>query len=309
MHTENNHSDLEREILRTLTYFDVFSYPLTQEQLFTFISRASAPDIQLKDSLHRLIRQNLVHSSQGFYFLSSRTEEIVASRLENEQRASRMLRQARWVSFFLKQMPFVRAIFITGSLSKNVAEQTSDIDFMIIAELNRLWICKIILTGFRRIFLFNSHKYFCTNLMVTEKAIYFPHHNYFTAVEIATSKVVWNTAFFSKYQKENAWIYEYLPNWQPLREGVAPLSNTRSPFQKIFESVLSIIRLDAIDTNVMRTARNFWKKKYKDFNEDKFNSVIQCKPEIASVWHLDHQTRIIDGFHQRLAGYGLKETI
>jgi len=309
MHTENNHSDLEREILRTLTYFDVFSYPLTQEQLFTFISRASAPDIQLKDSLHRLIRQNLVHSSQGFYFLSSRTEEIVASRLENEQRASRMLRQARWVSFFLKQMPFVRAIFITGSLSKHVAEQTSDIDFMIIAELNRLWICKIILTGFRRIFLFNSHKYFCTNLIVTEKAIYFPHHNYFTAVEIATSKVVWNTEYFLKYQKENAWIYDYLPNWQPPIEGVAPLSNTRSPFQKIIESVLSIIRLDAMNTNVMLTARNFWKKKYKDIDDDKFNSIIQCKPDIASVWHLDHQTHILDGFRQRLAGYGLKEAI
>jgi hypothetical protein len=309
MHIENDHSELEQEILRTLTYFDVFSYPLTKEQLFTFLSRASASDIQFKDSLHRLIEQNLVHSSQGYYFLSTRSDEIVASRRENEERASRMLKHARWVSFFLKQMPFVRAIFITGSLSKNVAEQTSDIDFMIIAELNRLWICKIILTGFRRLFLFNSHKYFCINLMVTEKAIYFPNHNYFTALEIATSKVVWNTAFFSKYQKENSWIYEYLPNWRPLREGVSPLSNTRSPFQRIFESLLGIIRLDAIDTNVMLTARNFWKKKYKDFNEDKFNSVIQCKPDIASVWHLDHQANILDGFRHRLTVYGLKETI
>jgi len=309
MRIEINHSELGHEILRTLTYFDVFSYPLTQEQLFTFLSRVSASDIQLKDSLHRLIEQNLVHSSQGYYFLSTRSDEIVASRRENEERASRMLKHARWVSFFLKQMPFVRAVFITGSLSKNVAEQTSDIDFMIIAELNRLWICKIILTGFRRIFLFNSHKYFCINLMVTEKAIYFPNHNYFTALEIATSKVVWNTAFYSKYQKENAWIYEYLPNWRPLGEGVSPLSNTRSPFQRIFESILSVIRLDTINTNVMLTARNFWKKKYKDFNDDKFNSVIQCKLDIASVWHLDHQRRIVDGYRQRLTGYGLKEAI
>ena len=308
MRLENDHSDLEREILRTLTYFDVFSYPLTQEQLFSFLSHASTSELQFKESLNRLIKQNFVRSSQGYYFLSTRSEEIVASRRENEERASRMLKQARWVSFFLKQMPFVRAIFITGSLSKHVAEQTSDIDFMIITELNRLWVCKILLTGFRRIFLFNSHKYFFTNLMVTEKAIYFPHHNYFTAVEIATSKVVWNTEYFYKYQKENSWIHEYLPNWRPPVEGVTPLSNSRSFIQRIFESILSVIRLDAIDTNMMLTARNFWKKKYKDVKEDKFNSLIQCTPDIASVWHKDHQATIINGFQQRLAVYGLKET-
>jgi hypothetical protein len=61
--------------------------------------------------------------------------------------------------------------------------------------------------------------------------------------------------------------------------------------------------------NFMLTARNFWKKKYKDFDEDKFNSIIQCTPDIASVWHLDHQTHILDGFHQRLTGFGLKEAL
>jgi hypothetical protein len=304
---ENDHADLEREILRTIAYFDVFSYPLTKKQLHVFLPHLATNELLLEETLHLMIQKKLICSAREYFYSPARTDEIMTVRMENERRASKMLKQARWVSFFLKQVPFVRAIFITGSLSKNVAEQTSDIDFMIVAELNRLWICKMILTGFRRVFLFNSHKYFCINLMVTEKAIYFPHHNYFTAIEIATSKVVWNTAFFLKYQKENAWISEYLPNWQPLMEGVAPLSNTPSPVQRIFESFLSIIRLDAMNTNFMLTARNFWKKKYKNFDEDKFNSVIQCTPDIASVWHIDHETHILDGFHQRLTVYGLKE--
>jgi len=87
MRIENDHSDLEREILHTLTYFDVFSYPLTQEQLYAFLSYASASDIQLEVSLHRLIQNNLVHSSQGYYYLAARTEEIVAARIEKEHRA------------------------------------------------------------------------------------------------------------------------------------------------------------------------------------------------------------------------------
>ncbi|RPI03345.1 MAG: hypothetical protein EHM64_12460 [Ignavibacteriae bacterium] len=309
MSIDTGNSNLEREILQTISYFDVFSYPLTRRQLHVFLARVATTDLQLEETLQRMLQNKLISSSRGYFYSSNRRDEIVAVRLENERRASRMLRQARWVSFFLKQIPFVRAVFVTGSLSKHVAERTSDIDFMIIAELNRLWICKMILTGFRRIFLFNSHKYFCINLMVTEKAMHFPRHNYFTAVEIATSIAVWNTPFFLKYQKENAWIHEYLPNWQPLMEEVAPLSNTRSPVQRIFESILGIIRLDAINTNYMLTAKEFWKRKYKDFDEHKFNSIIQCTPDISSVWSFDHQTRIVDGFHQRLDAYGLKEAL
>jgi hypothetical protein len=307
MQIENDLSDLEREILHTLTYFDVFSYPLTQEQLYTFLSHASASAIQLEVSLHRLIQQNLVHFSQGYYYLAARNEEIVTSRIENERRALRMLKQARWVSSFLKQMPFVRAIFITGSLSKHVAPHKSDIDFMIIAELGRLWICKMILTAFRRIVLFNSKKYFCINLMVTENGLYFSHHNYYTAIEIATTQIVWNTTVFDRYQKENAWIRDYLPHWHTLPVVVRPLADTPSHFQKLLEQGLNMLKLDVMNTNLMHTARKFWRHKHKNIEESRFESIIQCSPDISSVWHDDHQSRIYEGYQQRLATFGMDD--
>jgi len=202
MNINNELSDLEREIIQTISYFDVFSYPLKKEQLHLFLSRYTTTLLQLEEALHRLLQKNLIHSSRDYFYSSSHSDDIVTDRLENERHVSKMLKQARWISFFLKQVPFVRAVFITGSLSKHIAPNKSDIDFMIVTELKRLWICKMIITGFRRIFLFNS-KYFCANLMVTEKAMYFPDHNYFTAVEIATTQVIWNTAVFKKYQSEN----------------------------------------------------------------------------------------------------------
>jgi hypothetical protein len=59
--------------------------------------------------------------------------------------------------------------------------------------------------------------------------------------------------------------------------------------------------------NLMRTARNFWRRKHKSIDEKKFNSIIQCTPDISSVWHDDHQNRILEGFHKRLTAYGIKE--
>jgi hypothetical protein len=307
MAKDTDDSDLEREIIRTISYFDVFTYPLTKAQLASFLACAIAADSQFDKVLHRLMQKELVHFSQGYFYLSTRTAEIVASRLENERRAYTMLKRARWVSFFLKQVPFVRAVFLTGSLSKHVMPHKGDIDFMIVTEFNRLWVCKMILTGFRRIFLLNSKKYFCINLMVTENAIHFPNHNYFNAVEIATTQVIWNTAAFVKYQKENDWIYNYLPNWKPLKDGICLLSNSRSPLQMLYESVLNVLNLDVMNTSLMHIARKFWRKKHKTLDEGKFNSVIQCKPDISSVWHDDHQSHILDEFHQRLTVYEMEE--
>ena len=232
MSRENVHSGLEREILQTISYFDVFSYPLTPEQLYAFLPCTQATDFQFQESLRRLIRQHYVHSSHGYYFLSTRSEEIVGSRRENELRASAMTRYARWISFFLKQVPFVRAIFITGSLSKHVAPHKSDIDFMIIAERDRLWICKMILTAFRRLVLFNSKKYFCINLMVTENSLYFPSHPYYTAIEIATTQLVWNVAAYERYQRQNTWICDFLPHWHSMPGTVRPSRRHTLGFSK-----------------------------------------------------------------------------
>jgi hypothetical protein len=306
MNINNELSDLEREIVQTIAYFDVFSYPLTKEQLHLFLSRYITTLLQMEDALQQLLQKKLIHTSRDYFYSSAQSDDIVTDRMENERRVSKMLKQARWISFFLKQVPFVRAVFITGSLSKHIAPDKSDIDFMIVTELKRLWICKMIITGFRRIFLFNS-KYFCANLMVTEKAMYFPDHNYFTAVEIATTQVIWNTTAYQKYQDENAWIQHYLPNWKSFTDGMLVLSNTPALFQRIFESVLNIFRLDALNSNLMHTARNFWRRKHKNLDEEKFNSIIHCSPDISSVWHNDHQTRILEEFHQRLSSYGLRE--
>jgi hypothetical protein len=309
MKTNAEYSDLGRDILHTISYFDVFSYPLTKNQIHRFLNDTLTTIAQVQEELDLLTTKNLIRSSSGYYYSADRNGAIVSERIENERRASRMLRQARWISFFLKQIPFVRAVFITGSLSKHVAPHKSDIDFMIVTELDRLWVCKMILTGFRRIFLLNSKKYFCINLMITEKAIYFPHHNYYTAIEIATTQVVWNTAAFSRYQKENSWVHEYLPNWRFPAVTVVPLSNKPSLLQRWLEGALNLFHLDKVNINFMHTARKFWRTKHDDIEETQFNSIIQCTPDISSVWHDDHQTQILTGFRRRLETYGIKEAV
>ena len=53
-----------------------------------------------------------------------------------------MLGRAKWGASIIAAFPFVRAVGISGSLSKQYADENSDIDYFIITAANRLWIAK-----------------------------------------------------------------------------------------------------------------------------------------------------------------------
>ena len=298
---------LQQDVLRTFAYFDVFSYPLSRHQVYKFLPHNSVTQQTLEETLRSLEAHGVLKSKNGYYFFSDRTPEIVRSRIENERRASTMLKRARWISFLLKQIPFVRAVFITGSLSKNVAHPSSDVDFMIVTAPNRLWIPKMILTAVRRIFLFNSVKYFCFNLFVTENGLLFSEQDMFNAVEIATTRVLWNEDAYRRFQSVNAWTGRYLPNWHNGDSPVRSISRAPSICQRALEVVLDVFPLTAIDDFLMKTARHYWRRRNRHLDEGKFESLFQCSPHISSVWYDDHKSRILNAFQRRLKQCGVEQ--
>ncbi len=301
-------TNLQQDIVRALAYFDVFLYPLSKEQVYAYLPRNSVTIQQLENDLKDMVGAGLLKENAGYYFFADRSSEVAGTRLEDERRAATMMKRAYWISLFLKQIPFVRAVFITGSLSKNVASPSSDVDFMIVTAPNRLWISKMILTGFRRIFFFNTIKYFCFNLFVTEKGFSFPEKNVFNAIEIATTQVVWNQAAHDKFCSANSWTHMFLPNWSTNRQGFRLLRSKASPIQAISEFVLNVLPLTMLDGFLLDTAHAFWKKRYSHLDEDKFNALFQCKPDISSVWSHDHQTQTMNEYRRRLAQFGITQT-
>lgn len=301
-------TSLQQDIVRALAYFDVFLYPLTKEQVYAYLPRNSVTIQQLENDLKDLVRAGLLKENAGYYFFADRSATVAATRREDERRAATMLKRAFWISLFLKQIPFVRAVFITGSLSKNVASTSSDVDFMIVTAPNRLWISKMILTGIRRIFFFNTIKYFCFNLFVTDKGFSFPEKNVFNAIEIATTQVVWNEAAHDRFCSANPWVHMFLPNWSKNYQGFRLLRSKASPIQSISEFVLNALPLNSLDAFLLEAARKFWKKRHSQLDEDKFNALFQCKPDISSVWSHDLQTQTMNEYRRRLAQFGIKQT-
>lgn len=125
-----------------------------------------------------------------------------------------MLKQARWVSYLLRNIPFTRSISISGSLSKLGASTESDIDFFVITARNRVWIVKAIAILIKKLLFLNSYKYLCINYLLDEDHLELKKQNRFQAIEAISLIPLYGRDGVAKLHKVNPWIGGLFPNYK-----------------------------------------------------------------------------------------------
>src|SRR5688572_30443736 len=172
-------------ILKVLAYFDIFQYPLTKAEIRKFLGKA-LPEVNFEESLQLMVNNQTVFLYNDFYSLHNNSL-LAFRRKEGNSRAEKLVPKAFRIGRFLFRFPFVRAVCISGSLSKNFADEKADIDFFIITKTGRLWIARTIMHLFKKITFLTGHQhYFCMNYYIDEKALLIEEQNIFTAIEVAT---------------------------------------------------------------------------------------------------------------------------
>src|SRR5688572_3156323 len=132
--------DLSGSILKTLLYFDLFHYPVSKEEISLFLE-VPCKEAELEEGLRQLHDSQQIYLFEGFYCLQD-DPGMITQRINDNHRAELLLKKAVRICRFLFQFPFVRAVGISGSLSKNVADENADIDYFIITAPDRLWIAR-----------------------------------------------------------------------------------------------------------------------------------------------------------------------
>jgi hypothetical protein len=168
------------------------------------------------------------------------------------------MRVARKIGRFLSRFPYVRAIGISGSLSKNFADEKSDLDFFVITAANRLWIVRILYSLLYKIASPAGLKnWFCLNYFIDELDLEINEHNLFTAVELSTLMPLKGAHVFRNFFHSNRWVCEYIPNYTP---NYTYLKDTPPNFLKrLAEWVLNSSFGDRLDDKIL----SFFKKRFE----------------------------------------------
>ena len=250
---------LDHSVLGILVYYDIFSYPLLEPEICDHLNQQTLPDA-VAQSLHYLSATGLIHKVGPYYTLQNNS--FLIERRENGNNiAATLLPQAKGISRFLYLFPFVRAVGISGSLSKNYADENSDFDYFIIAKTNRLWIASTLLGLFKKLsYITGKQHCFCMNYYIDESYLEIPEHNIFTATELFTLKAGSGQKTISKFLNANTWVRQFYSNYSSERKA-SELSPLGSLFKNTLEFLLNNIGGNYLDNWLMRKAVTRWKKK------------------------------------------------
>ena len=217
-------TDLEKSIIRTLAFFDIFNYPLTELELFKWLYKPSslAPLVDIRVTLAKSQwLSDKISQREGFYSLAGRENIYLSRKANNNLVEAKFKKVVRLVKVY-RFLPFVRMIAICNSLAYSNANRDSDIDLFIIAKRGQIWLARfftiiiIKLLGqrpeaqcrrdtFCLSFFIDEDELDITKGRLHKEDIYYPYW-------VSQLLPVYNPdGLYEKFLLANSWHHQYLP--------------------------------------------------------------------------------------------------
>ncbi len=223
-------NQIRQSIIATIAYYDIFNKPLSCFEIWKYLIRITPKEKVIKAPTYYEILKYLtddrklkqkISEKNGLYFLKGRNE-IIKKRLNNQKRAIQKFRIIKKFNFIFGITPFLKSVFLSGSLAQETATESSDIDFMIIAREKRIWTCRFFLVLYS--FLFKKYRHgdkiknrFCLNHFITDDNLLIRNKNIYNAQTYANFYELGNKRMLWDFYRVNEWIGDYLVNFKTNR--------------------------------------------------------------------------------------------
>lgn len=221
--------------MATLAYYDVLDLPLKTEEIFArlinFRHLAShqppAISYQLidlestKKELDQLILDQNISRTGEYYFLFDR-EYLAPLRLKREKIAKHKWRKAKRAIWWLRFLPYIEAVFASGSLAINNTDELSDLDVLVVVKYGRIWLARLLIIvvlsilGVRRRGLDKiAPDKICLNHYISDRSLAVPFKSIYNAQTYSNLVSIYarNTELIHEFKKENTWVLDFIFNW------------------------------------------------------------------------------------------------
>lgn len=292
-------SEKEKQILLALLYFDVFNYPLNQQELSFHCKTNNNKELGLY--LSNLIFQGLITKKDDYYFTGKINTEYIVRREKGNKRAIDLMRVAQRYSKKMFQFPFVHSINISGSLSKNYFDENSDIDYFIIAKKNRVWICRTFLILYWKLLPKSKKKYWCTNYFIDESISTLEDQNYFTAVELSYLIPTVNAVATENFYNNNAWLKQFVDNKNINKS--FELNLKHNILKKTLEFIFNGRLGNKIENYLHIKTIKRWREKFSDLNDEDFELQFRSRKDVSKRHTKGFQNKVLDAFNKKIENY------
>lgn len=290
---------IKKSILRTISYSDIFDYPLTKIEIWKFL--IGSEKIKREDFDKTLKKISSIIFRNKFYCLPNRTQ-IVDKRLKREKESRRKFKIAQRAASFLSIIPTIYLIGLSGSLSMENSDENDDIDFFIIVKKNSIWTTRLIslfilqMLGKRRkrgdIKFKNK---ICINMIIDDFSMKMTkdRQNLYTAHEVVQLMPLFERQnMHSKFISANKWVRRYLPN-------ASTRGNTRNNMRNYAESIFSIILRPVLRFSALE----FLAKKLQLLSIKRHQTIETVDDHLLAFHPIDYRDKVMKEYNKRLKKY------
>jgi predicted nucleotidyltransferase len=279
----------------------MFDYPLSCSEILLFLE-CGCGEGDLKKTLNDLLAGKQIYQFHNFYSLKN-DYSLITRRNQGNNKAQELLKKAKTVGHLLIRFPYVRGIGISGSLSKNFADENSDIDLFIITEKNRLWIARTLMHFFKKLtFLVNKQHYYCMNYYIDEVQLEIVEKNIYTAIEVATLIPLEGDGTFAAFYSANIWTKDYLPNKAMQISSAKPIKNyaLKSYIEFLFNNSFG----SWIEYKLMGITAKRWNKKTEQKKLNSRGAVMgmSAGQHFAKPDPVNFQVKLMERYQSKLVG-------
>ena len=289
-------TEIQKAIINVLEYFDFFQHSLYPHEIQKYLSLRASQEAVFKN-LEEMVSTGHVFTKNGLWALKVKSLDV---RLDNLKRNARLLRISKRMGWIIRKFPFVKGVYLSGSLSKLGANEDADIDYFIITKNNRAWSTRLFLTAFKRIFLRNNKRYFCINFFLDENHLELNKKNIYTAIESASLIALYNQGLLGKFYEKNPFIQDCFPNFIPQK--AYSFADT-SFFTRIFTYDPSNGTGNEVTDNfignwIEKKARKIFKRRMLINSQTKYSD-SEISEYSSGLWPNSVQNKVLNNYNEK----------
>lgn len=209
-----------KAVLKTLIYSDIFHFPLTRHELWTYLISDKPISQALCDRI--LVPLSKFTEQENGYICLKKRRKIIQKRIARQPIVTQKLNLATDAAQILSYIPTIMLIAISGGLAVGSVDATDDIDLFIVTKKNTLWSTRLLiliileLMGIRR--KRGSHSAadkICVNMMVDmlQLTIQPEKQDLYSAHEVVQLLPLFERSdTYNAFLNENSWVGSYVAN-------------------------------------------------------------------------------------------------
>jgi hypothetical protein len=214
---------LSEYLFATVAYADIFDYPLTADDIYFWCIK-KYPGAKIRaEKISGVVGRNYVFTLRGRQHI---TETYTIRRGISKNKREKARAVAKW----LRLIPSLTLVGVTGGVAVDNAVDEDDIDLFFITARKTLWITRLLITllislmGIRRKPGDRTVKNkICLNMFMSEDALGLPkkEQDLYAAHEVLQMAPLWARGnSYKQFLESNNWVKRFLPvAWEVKRAG------------------------------------------------------------------------------------------